>query len=474
MARIAAGERRGTMTVPAGHGREARIVAFRRVGDLPLFVVARVSRDAMLTSWIRFVALLAGLILPTAVGLSYVSWVALKKTRREAWTAAELQEQIRRRASAEQSLLQSQKFETLAVVTGGVAHDFNNLLAIVTASLHILQRRHPDLAREKHMQAMTRAVQSGVRLTRQLLSFTRKQALRPETIQLQTWLPANEGLFQSTLGSSIQWRLSVAADTLPVLVDMGELELALINLVVNARHAMPDGGLLQLTVANEAPTAAPPRVALAVRDDGVGIPPELIDKVMEPFFTTRAKGAGSGLGLSQVRGFCAEAGGDLQIESAVGIGTTVRMLLPAVAAAATPVAPPETRVATSLQGRILLVEDNEDVGATTELMLRSAGLDPVRMLSADDALRYLANTVDLPDVVLSDIAMPGSMNGIDFAFLLMRRHPGLPVLLTTGYSEQLDKAVAGGLRVLPKPVAPEDMLAELQALLEARTASVKA
>ncbi len=466
MSRIAAGATADTFQVPAAEGGAARIVSFRRVEGAPLFVMARVDRNVMFANWARFVALVAGILLPTAAGLVYVSSVALRKTRREAWTAAELQEQTRRRAGAERSLLQSQKFETLAVVTGGVAHDFNNLLAIVTASLHILQRRHPDLAREKHMQAMSRAVQSGVRLTRQLLSFTRKQALRPETILLQTWLPANEGLLQSTLGSSIDWRLSVAPDTLPIAVDMGELELALINLVVNARHAMPDGGVLGVTVANEgASSEARPCVVIAVRDDGVGIPAELLDKVMEPFFTTRAKGAGSGLGLSQVRGFCVEAGGDLHIESKVGVGTTVRMVLPATRLAV-PAEPVETRPAAPLRGRVLLVEDNEDVGATTEIMLRSNGLEPVRCLNADAALNHLATASALPDVVFSDISMPGSMDGVDFALTVTRLYPALPVLLTTGYAEQLEKAVAGGLRVLQKPVAPEDMLRELQALLE--------
>ncbi len=467
MARIAAGDTRGTLIAPPGHGQEARIISFRRVEGFPLIVIARVGRGAMLASWTRFVALVAGILLPTAAGLVYVSWVALKKTRREAATAAALQEQVRRRASAERSLLQTQKLETLAVVTGGVAHDFNNLLAIVTASLHILQRRHPDLAREKHMQAMNRAVQTGVRLTRQLLSFTRKQALRPETLLLQTWLPANEGLFQSTLGSTVSWQLSIDPGTLPITVDVGELELALINLVVNARHAMPDGGTLALAVGNAPPAPGPaprPRVVLAIRDSGVGIPPDLLDKVVEPFFTTRAKGAGSGLGLSQVQGFCTEAGGELRIASAVGLGTTVEIFVPAAAQTALP-EPPELRAPAVLRGRVLLVEDNEDVGATTETMLRAAGLEPMRRLDADAALAYLAATAELPDVVLSDISMPGSMNGIDFALTLKRRHPELPVLLTTGYTEQLDKAVASGLRVLPKPVAPEDLLAELATLL---------
>jgi two-component system NtrC family sensor kinase len=421
----------------------------------------------MFASWVRFVALLAAILVPTTTGLVYVSWVALKKTRREQATAVELQEQIRRRANAERSMLESQKLETLAIVTGGVAHDFNNLLAIVNASLHVLKRRHPDLAEEKQVVAMSRAIQSGVRLTRQLLSFSRKQALRPETVNLQSWLPAAEGLIQSTLGANIAWQARVEPDTLPLKVDLGELELALINLVVNARHAMPQGGAITVHAGNAA-SAGPigePMVALSVKDSGVGIPPELLAKVFEPFFTTREKGAGSGLGLSQVQGFCAQAGGFVRIESVVGEGTTVWMNLPAAEEAALTSVKEEPLVADRLEGRILLVEDNEDVGSTSELMLRSAGLEVVRVASADAALRYIETAKEPPDVVLSDIAMPGSINGIGLAFELRKNRPGLPVLLTTGYAEQLSEATSSGLRVLPKPTAPEDLLAELRAAL---------
>jgi two-component system NtrC family sensor kinase len=465
--RLAAGDDAGSLVLPATPGRETRLVSFRRVGNYPVYVMSGFSRDTMFASWVRFVALLAAILVPTTTGLVYVSWVALKKTRREQATAAELQEQIRRRANAERSMLESQKLETLAIVTGGVAHDFNNLLAIVNASLHVLKRRHPDLVEEKQVVAMSRAIQSGVRLTRQLLSFSRKQALRPETVNLQSWLPAAEGLIQSTLGANIAWQAHVEPDTLPLKVDLGELELALINLVVNARHAMPKGGAITVHAGNAAPgsSSGEPMVALSVKDSGVGIPAELLSKVFEPFFTTREKGAGSGLGLSQVQGFCAQAGGFVRIESVVGEGTTVWMNLPAAEEAALTSVKEAPLLADRLEGRILLVEDNDDVGSTSELMLRSAGLEVVRVASADAALSYIEAAHEPPDVVLSDIAMPGSINGIGLAFELRKHRPGLPVLLTTGYAEQLSEATSSGLRVLPKPTSPEDLLAELRAAL---------
>ena len=466
LAQIGNGATSGVVDLPATAGREARIVGYKRLESYPLYVVAGVSRQAMFASWARFVGLLAAFLFPISAGLVYVTWVALKKTQRETATSLELQEQISRRASAERSMLQSQKLETLAVVTGGVAHDFNNLLAIVNASLHVLKRQHPELAQEKQVQAMSRAIQSGVRLTRQLLSFTRKQALKPETVELQTWLPATEGLIRSTLGANITWQAEVVAGTRAISVDIGELELALINLVVNARHAMPQGGSLVIHASNaDDDDAGRPMVAIAVSDTGIGIPPDLLGKVFEPFFTTRSKGTGSGLGLSQVQGFCVQAGGRVGIESVMGHGTTVSMTLPGTSPSLMAPEPVEAPRAIRLQGRLLLVEDNEDVATTTELMLRASGLEVSRRPNAAAALVYLGALTTLPDAVLSDIAMPGAMDGIGLAFALRSRYPNLPVLLTTGYTEHLQKAIAGGFRVLPKPVVPEELLAELAAAM---------
>jgi two-component system NtrC family sensor kinase len=473
--RIRAGDAAGSLTLVAS-GRETRLASFRRVEGYPVYVVAGVSRAAMFASWARFVALLAAIMVPTTIGLVYVSWVALRKTRREQATAAELREEIRRRASAEHSMLESQRLETLAVVTGGVAHDFNNLLAIVNASLHVLKRRHPELAPDKHIQAMSRAIQSGTRLTRQLLSFSRKQALRPETVLLQNWLPSTESLIVSTLGAEVSWQLQIDPDTRPVRVDLGELELALINLVVNARHAMPDGGSLRAHAANavERSPAGASMVLICVEDSGIGIPPELLPKVLEPFFTTRSKGAGSGLGLSQVQGFCIQAGGHIHLESTVGKGTTVCMFLPAAEDAPEVAAGAEPGLARPLQGRVLLVEDNDEVASTTEAMLRTAGLDVVRVPSADAALAHLEGSEPSPDVVFSDISMPGSMNGIGLAFELRKRRPALPVLLTTGYAEQVSLAVAGGFRVLAKPTAPDELLGELGIIMSRSGGTVAA
>jgi two-component system NtrC family sensor kinase len=477
-ARVRAGERSGQLEVRSRRDGQMRFVNFQLVGPYPLYVAAGVSRSAMLAGWLRFVGLLAAVLVPVTAGLTYVSLVALRKTRREQAITAELNDAVARRAAAEKGMLESQKLETLAQLTGGVAHDFNNLLAIVSSSLHVHRHLHPGQAEERHLQAVSRAVQSGTRLTRQLLSFSRKQALRPELIQLQAWLPGAEGLLRSTLGSRIAMEIAVAPDVCPITVDAAELELALINLALNARHAMPAGGRLRITARNEgASEDGTTMVVIAVSDTGVGIAPAVLPRVFEPFFTTRMNEAGSGLGLSQVQGFCVQAGGRARISSEPEQGTTVEMVLPAEAPQPHAPAEPPVVDAGLLSGHVMLVEDNEDVAQSTAAILQASGLDVKHYWSADAALAALHGDPALPDIVLSDIEMPGTLSGMDLAFRLRERWPRLPVVLVTGYAKQLEEAVTGGLRVLPKPTPPHELLRELRRAMSeaaARPASAAA
>ena len=470
--RVKAGERDGRLEVTSRRDGERRFVSFQRVGDYPLYVVAGVSRAAMLAGWLRFVGLLAALLVPVTAGLTYVSLVALRKTRREHAITAALNVAVERRSAAERGMLESQKLETLAQLTGGVAHDFNNLLAIVSSSLHVNQHLHPEFGEERHIQAMSRAVQSGTRLTRQLLSFSRKQALRPEIIVLQAWLPGAEGLLRSTLGSRIAMEVAVDADVCPISVDAAELELALINLSLNAKHAMPSGGRLRIGARNEgASEDGTTMVVIAVSDTGVGIPADVLPRVFEPFFTTRMHEAGSGLGLSQVHGFCAQAGGCARITSQAGQGTTVEMVLPAEARETRSPDMPVAADAGQLAGRVMLVEDNDDVAQSTAAILQAAGLEVTHHWSADAALAALQGGATLPDIVLSDIEMPGKLSGMDLAFRLRELWPRLPVVLITGYAKQLEDAVSGGLRVLPKPTPPQELLRVLRTGMLATSAS---
>lgn len=467
MTLLVGGQSSGTTLIDAEGGRGTQQVAYQRIGNLPLYMVSGVNRTAVLARWASFVGVLAAIILPITAGLVYVTWIAMRKTRQEEAVAGLLQEQIRARADAERRVLEAQKLETLSLLTGSIAHDFNNLLSVISSSLHVHRKRRPDVAEDKALDAMAKAVQTGVRLTRQLLSFSKKQALRPEIVQFQAWLPHVDPLLRTTLGAMATWTCTVDLGTKPVKVDVGELELALINLILNAKLAMPRGGALRLHVYNDGDaTEDAPMVIVSVVDNGEGIPSNTLPKVFEPFFTTRQKGAGSGLGLSQVQSFCVNSGGRVSIKSVLGEGTTVCLHLPALAGQAVAMAPPQPADGADLKARLLLVEDNDEVAQTTMQMLESSGLTVVRAESADAALEYLAKDGATVDLVLSDIAMPGTLNGIGLALTLRRLYPKLPVLLHTGYADQLGEATAKGLRVLQKPVPPAVLLPELKAIME--------
>ncbi|CAN5133630.1 hybrid sensor histidine kinase/response regulator [soil metagenome] len=468
--RIVAGDSAGFLELKSTDDvPQSRLVSFRRVTGYPLYVTAGLPLSAVTAAWWRTLLLLAAIWLPTTLCLGGVSWLALQRARREAAMAAALQEQTARRAKAEQAMLEAQKFEALSLVTGGVAHDFNNLLTIINTSLHVLKRGMPSLADNRHVDSMTRAINSGVDLTRQLLSFSRKQALHPQTLSLQHWMPKAADLLRSTLGSHVTLTIEVDPVTEPITVDAAELELALINLSLNARHAMPDGGALRITAGNgwHPVEAHQPMIVLRVIDTGDGIAPQVIDRVFEPFFTTKGAGKGTGLGISQVYGLCTQSGDTATVESAPGKGTTVNLYFRRAVQPATLPEPGLEPLEVRLQGCVMLVEDNDAVAAVTETLLRSAGLEVVRMDNADNALAALESG-RRPDVVLSDISMPGSIDGIGLAGAVKARWPALPILLTTGYAARIDEAVEAGFRVINKPAPPEVVLKELGEVLAAR------
>jgi two-component system NtrC family sensor kinase len=281
-----------------------------------------------------------------------------------------------------------------------------------------------------------------------------------------------EGLIRSTLGSNTSLTFSVDEDTDLITVDLAELELALINTALNAHHAMPGGGALRICAVNTAPTTdGQPMVVVTIEDSGRGIAPDLLGKVFEPFFSTKGEGKGSGLGLSQVRGLCEQAGGFATIESEVGVGTKVSMYFPAIDVIGTSIAsslPHEEDIA--LEGRVLLVEDNDEVASVTEQLLRSSGLMVVRAVNADAALTQLGlQSADL-DMILSDISMPGSMDGVQLAFLVRQRWPHVPILLMTGFAERINDAIRAQMPVLAKPVHPLELLREVGKLLGKREA----
>ena len=372
---------------------------------------------------------------------------------------------IRHTRVSEQRASQNQRIEALGRLTGGVAHDVNNVLGVISNSAYLIQRQATGADVQVAVAATLRAVEVGSRLTQHLLRFAGRRPVRPQRVALERFLVESQELVAMVLGPRITALVSVAPGTGPVRVDGGELELALINLALNARDAMPAGGRVWLKARNAQAQDVPglglgSYVLITFTDEGVGIAPQHIDRVFDPFFTTKAMGQGTGLGLSQVHGFCVQAGGTAYLTSTPGLGTTAVMVLPAATGE-----PGTARVAAEPAGtgsiagtRVLLVEDNEELGAVTAALLYSHGCEVHHVRNPEEALSRLQVQDDF-DVVLSDVVMPGDMDGVRFARRLHGLWPTLPVVLISGYSAAL--ADAGEFVVLHKPCTREDMLAAL-------------
>ncbi|PDT91582.1 hybrid sensor histidine kinase/response regulator [Bradyrhizobium sp. Y36] len=347
-------------------------------------------------------------------------------------------------------LAESQKFDALGQLTGGVAHDFNNLLMIISGSLHMLKRSADDETKvQRAISAIETAAKRGAALTNQLLTFARRQSVNPQAIDFAERIAAIREVLDAGVGSSVRLTLDVGRDIWPITTDVSELETALLNLVINARDAMPDGGTVTIgarnVVLDEAPFAGD-YVAIDVVDTGLGIPSDVLDKVFEPFFTTKPIGKGTGLGLSQVHGFAHQAGGTVRVASELGKGTTFTILLPRGEDTPLPEAPGAAAFHGS--GTVLLVEDNPDVALVSTGLLEQLGYQVRRVADAEAALREIEkNGVDF---VFSDIVMPGKMDGLTLAHHLRQLRPGLPILLATGYSD-VAAGVLGDFPILRKP-----------------------
>lgn len=356
--------------------------------------------------------------------------------------------QLRLEAMQKQ-LAESQKFDALGQLTGGVAHDFNNLLMIISGSLHILKKGANDAKLQRAISAIETATKRGAALTNQLLTFARRQSVNPQAIDFTSRITAIREVLDAGVGSSVRLAFDVDRDVWPIKADVSELETALLNLVINARDAMPDGGTVTIRAHNVVWTDQPHAggfVGIDVADTGLGIPADVLDKIFEPFFTTKPIGKGTGLGLSQVHGFAHQAGGTVKVASELGKGTTFTILLPRGETAPSR----ETAEVPSFHGSgtVLLVEDNPDVATVSIGLLEQLGYHVHRVADAEAALREIEkNGVDF---VFSDIVMPGNMDGLSLAHHLREIRPGLPILLATGYSE-VAANVRGAFPILRKP-----------------------
>jgi signal transduction histidine kinase/CheY-like chemotaxis protein len=385
----------------------------------------------------------------------------------------ELRAQMAERAHIEETLRQTQKIEAIGQLTGGIAHDFNNLLMVITGGLDMLDRRADPERRKRLMDGMRQAAQRGTALTRQLLAFSRRQSLAPESVDLVLRIGRMRELLDRRLSGDVHVEVQFEPDLWPVEVDPGELELVILNLAVNARDAMPEGGSILIEASN-APGEAVlgitgDFVRLAVTDSGTGIPEEVRTRVFDPFFTTKEIGKGSGLGLAQVYGFARQSGGTVWIESECGRGTSVIMLLPR--SARIPDLPDGERLAEddssdASVGTVLLVDDDEEVAALVGEMLEHLGYRVTHAASASDALGALQNGCRV-DIVFSDVMMPGGMNGVELAREIRTRDLGVPVLLTSGYAEAAQQsAAAEGVHVLAKPYRLEELAISLRTAID--------
>ena len=399
--------------------------------------------------------------------------IATERRRTEqalAELAASLEQQVVARTSelqhAEDALRQSQKMEAVGQLTGGVAHDFNNLLTVIRSATDLLKR--PDLSperRERYIDAISDTADRAAKLTGQLLAFARRQALKPEVIDVGQSLRVISDMLGTLTGSRIVIGIDLPDTPCFTNVDPSQLDTALVNMAVNARDAMDGAGRIDVSVrtascipAVRAHPAVPGRfVAIAMTDTGSGIESDKLERIFEPFFTTKGVGQGTGLGLSQVFGFAKQSDGDILVSSEVGRGTTFTLYLPEVAR--TDVAPADDAVESLADGHgtcVLVVEDNRDVGVFTTQSLAELGYVTVWAADAQEALAELDRDATRFDIVFSDVVMPG-MNGIDLGKAIRSRYPALPVVLTSGYSNVLAQDGTHGFELLHKPYSVEQL-----------------
>ena len=385
-----------------------------------------------------------------------------------------------RLATAEAQVLQAQKIETLGQLTGGVAHDFNNILMVVSAGMELIAGDVPP-QRKRLLDGMRQAINRGAGLTRQLLTFSRRQPLHPRSIDIAAQVEEMRELLERSLRGDIRIEYDFAADLWPVEADPGELELTILNLAVNARDALPNGGTITICARN-VPTAAPGGLAgdhvhLAVTDTGTGMEPQVLARATEPYFTTKGVGKGSGLGLAQAYGFAEASGGTLNIQSRPGHGTTVSVFLPRsfiTPAAETRHPAPPSAAAPGTAGLVLLVEDDDAVAALTGEMMRHLGYDAIRVDSAAAALGKLDELVagGGVDLVFSDVMMPGTMDGVDLAREVAVRYPRVPVVLTSGVIDVARARLrAEPVTLLAKPFQLRDLAAAVNAATCGRRAA---
>lgn len=377
-------------------------------------------------------------------------------------------EQRKAQESLEQAraaLFQAQKMESIGQLTGGVAHDINNLLSVVSNGIDILRTAPPEATSTRVMDSMRRAVERGAALTQQLLAFARQQPLAPTVQQLNRLVNGFEGVLRRAAGPLVRFEMDLEPKLRQASIDEARFEAALLNLVVNARDAMEEGGTLAITTRNvklaanqAAALAAGDYVRVSVTDSGTGMSDEVRERAFEPFYTTKEVGKGSGLGLSQVYGFIVQSGGGVTIDTQQGVGTTINLFLPALEEAMPESATPDG----AREERVLIVEDDPLVMEAASELFHIMGYATLHANNAEAALSALQRDSDV-DVVFSDVLMPNGMSGLDLAGEVRRRYPGIKVILASGYPQPaLQQNGLEGFAFVNKPYSLADLARQLR------------
>jgi PAS domain S-box-containing protein len=391
---------------------------------------------------------------------------------------ARVEERTAELRANEEALRHAQKMEAIGQLTGGVAHDFNNLLTIIRSSADLLRLRDlPEDRRRRYVDAISDTADRAAKLTSQLLAFSRRRALNPSVFDVAVQVEGIAEMLKTVLGSSIALELDVSERPLTVEADASQFETSLVNLAANARDAMDGKGSVKIRLgcskavpAGAGNPTANRYITVSVTDSGCGIPPEQIERIFEPFFTTKDVGRGTGLGLSQVYGFAQQSRGTVTVESEVGRGTTFTLHLPrsakSINAQQAADAPEHLPAA---KGRVLVVEDNREVGEFSSQLLKELGYHATLAPNAEEALKLLDANGQNFDLVFSDVVMPG-IDGVALGHEIRRRLPGLPVVLTSGYSYVLAEEGNYGFELLHKPYSAEDLSRTIRRAMAARAA----
>jgi len=471
---IAANPEAGLITVTSPTDGIKRRLGYQRLAQYPIYVSAGLETSAIRERWLSTISQHLVFGAPATALLFFLLALALRRTRNLYFEAAKRQE-------AEEALKHGQRLEALGQLTGGVAHDFNNLLTVIRASVDLLRRPDlPEQRRLRYIEAISDTVTRAAKLTAQLLAFARRQTLKPELFDVRQSVQMLSEMIGTLIGSRVEIITRLPDEPCFIDADAGQFETAIINMAVNARDAMDGHGRLTIAVRTvaELPNEAAPAgsrgqkshdkksdgqsvrgyVAVSVADTGVGIPQEQFGRIFEPFFTTKQVGHGTGLGLSQVFGFAKQSGGEVAVASEVGKGSTFTLYLPRAADSSGMQQMPAAD-APAIDGRgmsVLVVEDNAEVGKFAADALAELGYTPKLVGNATHALEELSAGADRFDVVFTDVVMPG-MTGVELAQEIRRRHPDMPVVLTSGYSHVLSEHGSYGYELLQKPYSIEQL-----------------